>query len=344
MKTLILKFLQVSKKTYGIPLLMVFILGSAFAVSDYSTDFILGINGHPLNQKAYLSTPVATQASLIKSLGMSYYRIDVGTDFSGTISNEAKFLELATAFQANNLKILPMLYPHGYELCNDATTAYNAGKKMASGFALKYGKYFDHYEIANEMELKLLKKRMLDGKDTSDYDHAKSVIICNFLKGMNDGVKASDPTAKTIIDMCQTHSGFIKLLKAYNVNFDIIGQHWYSNAMYAQSIDYQNTVKDLLAVYNYKKPIWITEFNQFQGSINDRQDTQELIIKDFISNCRKNKLIQAFFIYELLDEPDLNMNKERSFEKEYGIVKLDNQNGPPKYKKIARTLLSPHKF
>jgi len=323
---------------------MIFILGSSFMVFNYRTDFIMGINGHPLNQKAYLTTPVATQVSLIKSLGMSYYRIDVGTDLSGTITNEAKFLELAAAFQANNLKILPMLYPHGIEQCNDATTAYNVGKKMASGFALKYGKYFDHYEIANEMELKLLKKRMLEGTDTSDYDHAKSVIICNFLKGMNDGIKASDPTAKTIIDMCQTHSGFIKLLKAYNINFDIIGQHWYSNKMYAQSADYQNTVNNLLAIYNYKKPIWITEFNQFQGSINDREDSQNLIIQDFISNCSKNKLIQAFFIYELLDEPELNMTQEHAFEKQYGIVKLDKQNGPPQYKKIAKTLLSPHKF
>ncbi|MES2133718.1 MAG: glycosyl hydrolase [Bacteroidota bacterium] len=344
MKVLISKLNQWSRKNIAIALLMIIILGSGFTEFNYRADFIIGVNGHPLNQKAYLSTPVATQASLIKSLGMSYYRVDIGTDLNGTILNEAKFLELATVFQANGLKILPMLYPHGYEQCNNATEAYSLGKKMAGGFALKYGKYFDHYELGNEMDLKLLKKRMLDGKDTSDFDHAKSVIICNFLKGMNDGVNASAPTAKTIIDMSQTHSGFIKLLKAYNVNFDIIGQHWYSNSLYAQSTDYQNTVNDLLSVYKYKKPIWITEFNQFQGSINDREDSQNMIIQDFISNCSKNKLIQAFFIYELLDEPELNMNQEHAFEKQYGIVKLDKQNGLPQYKKIAKTLSSSHKF
>ncbi|MCO5948247.1 glycosyl hydrolase [Mucilaginibacter flavidus] len=321
-------------------ILIICLMLSGFYLPMVNDPFILGVNGHPLNHKVYLSTPVATQASLLKSLGMSYYRVDIGTDLNGTITNESKFLELATVFQQNNLKILPMLYPHGYEQCNDALTAYNLGKKMAGGFATKYGKYFDHYEIANEIDLKLLKKRTLDGKDTSDYDSAKSKIICNFLKGMNDGVKESDPTAKTIINMCETHSGFIKLLKSYNINFDIIGQHWYSNKMYSQSVDYQNTVNDLLAVYNYKKPIWITEFNQFWGSINRREESQSAILNDFINNCSKNKMIQALFIYELLDEPDLKMSDKMQYEKKFGIVERDAISGQIKYKPFAKARMT----
>ncbi len=313
---------------------------SGFYLPGANDTFILGVNGHPLNHKVYLSTPVATQASLLKSLGLSYYRVDIGTDLNGTITNESKFLELATTFQANNLKILPMLYPHGYEQCNDVTTAYNFGKKMASGFAIKYGKYFDHYELGNELDFKLLKKRNLPGKDTSDFDQAKAIIVCNFLKGMNDGIKASDPTAKTIIDMGETHSGFIKLLKAYSVSFDIIGQHWYSNKMYAQSSDYQNTVTDLLAIYNNKKPIWVTEFNQFWGSINGREESQSAILNDFINNCSKNKMIQALFIYELLDEPDLKMSDKMQYEKKFGIVERNAISGQIQYKAFAKARMT----
>lgn len=307
--------------------------------------FILGINGHPLsgNRPTYLNMPVEDQIKTIHDLNLSYYRIDVICNSDGKITRESRFFELAEAAKKNNIKLLALMFAQNFGQFNDNDIAYKAGFKLASGFVTRYSQYFDHYELGNELDNLLITNRKLQGVNTSDYNIDKFKIAAAYLKGMHDGVKSVDPNAKTIIDMGETHVGFISLLKQYDVPFDIIGLHYYSKKTFDEEDDFRNTITGLLDVYDNTKPMWITEFNQFLGTADwgihvEREDSQKRIINDAITNCSKISNIQALFIYELLDEPTLVVSRGQEFERNFGIASRDSNTSAITLKSMGRSL------
>ncbi|MEP6611061.1 MAG: glycosyl hydrolase 53 family protein [Mucilaginibacter sp.] len=316
--------------------------------------FILGVNGHPLNRPDYLSVPVSKQVQYMKDLGFIYYRIDASCNDSGKIIHESTFFELARACSQANIKLLPMITAERFINYHDTLSAINGAKKLTSQFAKNYGKYFDHYELGNELDIRILndiKNRKSPGTLASDYGNGSEIqIIAAYLKGMNAGIKEQDPNAKTIIDMSETHYGFISLLKNLNVSFDIIGSHFYPNKSYDQSPDFKSLMTNLAKIYNFSKPIWITELNHFLGSANygihfNREDDQAAILNNYIANCRKIRNVKALFIYELLDEPTLKVPRANGYERNFGIIKRDSDTKLPVYKSVGRSLKSNmHRF
>lgn len=295
--------------------------------------FILGVNGHPLsgNRPTYLNIPVQDQIQMVKGLGFSYYRVDGICDPNGKITREQRFLDLAAAAKQNNIKLLITLSAQRFANFKDADSAYKDGFRLASGFVKLYGQYADHYELGNEIDNKVISNRKSLGKDPSDYDQDKFRVAASYLKGMYDGVKSISTASQTIIDIGETHTGFMTLLKQNNIPFDIIGFHYYSKKVYEQEDNFRSTLSDLTGIFNGQKPIWITEFNQFLGSANwgvftfKREDSQKAIINNFITNCSKKSNVKALFIYELLDEPDLDVKPGQEFERNFGIIKMNGK-------------------
>jgi hypothetical protein len=267
--------------------------------------FGLGVTGHPLNQKAYLNVPVSEQLTLLKSINCNYYRMDVATYPNGTIGNHSKFIELASRAKIKNVKVVPMLYLTGFTFSLSVEDAYAKGLQLGTGFGAKYGKYCEFYELGNEMDVSSELVRN-SGSDYADYLEPQLKVLASFLKGMDIGLKRSDPGAKTIVNCAGWfHFVYLELLQRLGVNYNIAGYHWYS-----YMDDYAKTVHvNILKVLpsRLKKDIWFTEVNYDDGTkiTGDLESRRKKWVRNFIAACIKAPGIKAAFIYELLDEPDL---------------------------------------
>ncbi|WP_175404005.1 glycosyl hydrolase [Mucilaginibacter sp. PPCGB 2223] len=254
---------------------------------------------------------------MIKKLGFNYYRFDVPVDSSGNIRNETNFYQLVKLSKPAHIGLLPMIYMMGMNFNDNSQVSYNKGRTIGNVFAQKYGAYFDYFELGNEQEIALAKPGT-SGSSPDDYDVNKLDVLASFYKGMIDGIKSQRPGAKTIINTGGWfHFVFFDLLKKKNVNFDIIGYHWYSDMdEYSKKVGV-DIVKTISARTN--KPIWFTEVNTAFGTFKTSEEEQKKWLESFTGYCRKYKAVQAVFIYELLDETKLPMSS--GGERFYGIAK-----------------------
>jgi len=285
------------------------------------TPLIVGVNGHPFNQSDYQNLPIDEQLSLIKELNLNSYRIDINPFSNGEVRDRLKFFELVQKATKNGIKLLPMIYLTGFDFQLSNDECFRRGFNLGFGFGSKYGKYFEHYELGNELELqKEISSTSKSGSDEKDYYLPNMKKLAAFLKGMNDGLKKTDPNSKTIINCAGWfHFVYLELLQKLGVNFDIAGYHWYSDMDdYAKSVNV-----DILSTLSIrlKKPIWFTEINYISSSFNSssfEEKRKDWTVK-FIKQCETSDLIEAVFIYELIDEPNLQTAHES--EKRFGLVK-----------------------
>ncbi|MDR6341391.1 hypothetical protein HNQ91_004464 [Filimonas zeae] len=285
--------------------------------------FIWGINGHPLTQEAYKNN-IELQLNLVQKMGMSYYRVDVPTDTNGVVIQQAVMDELLHKSAARNISLLPMLYLTGWQKSSNEADAFRRGRKIGFSFASVYSSHFHYYEMGNEEERKILKGG--HGDKTTDYDLQQFKLLAAFFKGMYEGIKAVDPAAQTIIDNSGwLHYGYFQLLRDYNVPYDILGLHWYSDM---GDLDNAKGHGDILSIVSsFQKPVWITEINRRHGSWNSdgtsAEEDQRAWMDRYMLQLHQRKQVKAFFVYELLDEPAFADKSKPAYnpsESVYGVV------------------------
>lgn len=300
------------------------------------TDFMMGISGHPFSTAPYKNTPATTQIQMIKDMKMDYYRFDAWASYDGSIDPPALWRSLRNAAIAANIKMLPVLVPRTLNYNSDAATSYKNGKILGSNFAAKNGQYFDYYEIGNEMENHFILPNK-SGESLSHYNLAKLEIVAAYLKGMDEGIKAIDPTAKTMVNSGWLHFAYIQKLIDAGVKFDIVAWHWYSEmerlAINDIAIPIPDITKKLSSMFP-GKPIWITEFNTRSGSLKEGESGQDLFIQNFIAKCKNNPNVKTIIIYELLDQPEHRDSTER----DYGMSKWKSRYTDWEYKMAGKKL------
>jgi hypothetical protein len=72
----------------------------------------------------------------------------------------------------------------------------------------------------------------------------------------------------------------------------------------------------------FKKPIWITEFNYGKGSLRVTSIKQREYLYDTIFQIMAQGIATGFFIYELYDQPELG--QRYPFETSYGLLQKDS--------------------
>jgi hypothetical protein len=257
---------------------------------------IWGVNGHPDYQVQYFDN-IDMQLDLIQEMGMSQYRVDVAADRTGTISGIAltRFNELMTKCQQRGITVLPVLISREYQTSNyTRDDAYYVGHMLGSGFARQYGNYFHTYEIGNEEDGYSLIPNWA-GENTTDYIDSLFQKTYYFFNGMIEGIRSVDPNAKTVINFMWTHFGFIKLLKMHNVQFDIIGWHWYDDVP-----DKFTRTLDTLAGMN--KDVWVTEINSRANATTETFSQTSDFIYNYLNGFEPSPFIKAVFQYELFNE------------------------------------------
>ena len=299
-----------------------------------ASNFIWGINGHPVTSPDYWElSAMDLQVKALKQLQTTMYRFNVVTDLNGGLTHykkdKTRWDEISSRCKNGSIKILPVLQfkPLGTTLTLDES--YQAGRKKAYGFAKEYGAEIDYYEIGNEMDLVTIK----DGDDGSQIDHYHKDqfdIVAAYLNGMSDGIKEADPAAKTIINSAgSSRWGFFKLLEEANVSYDIIGWHWYSRSgtyedPYVKKDLERNVFVELAKITD--RPIWITEINQHRGTFKHSKETQAVWLERFIDALDNNNQVEGYFVYELLNQLNLDdkIGYEHPVEAYFGLVNASN--------------------
>jgi hypothetical protein len=266
----------------------------------------IGINGHPFTDAPYVQTSATKQISMLTGLGLKWYRINVQTRSDGSVTSSL-FDSMRQAAAAGSVNLLPMLYLRTLDFSKSEAENYQQGRAVGGNFAAKYGKYFTMYDLGNDLELALLYANKT-GASSSHYDRRKTNITASYLKGMDEGIKAKDAGAKTMIDAGWMHYGFLQMCASYGVKFDAIGYHWYSD-MENAAPNAPTNILDIttkLASLFPTKQIWFTECNyryKSSLSITENEAAQSKFIMSFVAKCKRNSSIKCLMFYELFDEP-----------------------------------------
>ncbi|MDO6429454.1 DUF4214 domain-containing protein [Flavitalea sp. BT771] len=288
-------------------------------VNDATSAKIWGVNGHPDNQSAYWAN-IDTQLDLIQEMGMTQYRVDMGTIRTGELTgaNLTRFNELMTKCQQRGITVLPVVINNEWWASNyTRDDAYYVGALLGNGFASRYGANFHTYELGNEEEGYSLKynlmpngsKQYFAGEVVSDYDPALLEKTIYYLNGMIEGIRAVDPTAKMVINAGAHHYGFFQALQNSNVQYNIVGYHWYFEPLSA----FQN-ILDHLA--NFHKDVWFTEFNRWYGSWGqDGLNQQSDYVYSYLNELETRPFVKGIFAYELF-----NQDEADSTQNSYGLI------------------------
>ncbi|MDD5139812.1 MAG: RICIN domain-containing protein [Verrucomicrobiales bacterium] len=309
-----------------------------------------GVAGHS-SQPAfpvYQSLSAAQQLDKVKELGVTYYRVDA-TDVW-----EIKALVDAVRAPGSpyaNIKIIPIIYswfttddlktnPNGYSNSYFYNTCKQRGKDFASWWINSgYGMPFEAIEIGNEMDLICIKDGE-DGKDLTDY-HDEGGFQANTIQGsywrcqavidgLADGIRQAHPTVKRLIGCAGWyHYGFIDklLIDCGNANWEGVVYHWYSEM---GLISQQPAVTSKLQ--SYGKPVWITEVNNRNGSLQlpgetvaQAEQRQADGLGAQVNDLKTLSFVTAIFPYELFDEP--NLASQAPNESRYGFYRIGGSPG-----------------
>jgi hypothetical protein len=297
---------------------------------------MLGINGH-MGDAPYLATSPTKQIQILKDRGMKWYRLNVQTKSDGTASSSNLLEALQAAATSGGVKILPMLYLRTLDYSKSQAESYQLGKTLGGNFAAKYGKYFDYYNLGNDLELHLLYPDK-SGQSQNHFNRAKFNVVAAYLKGMDEGIKAKDPGAKTMISAGWLHYAFLRMCDWYGVKFDVVGYNWYSD-MEAPAAKSPYNIPDItvkLASLFPGKPIWFTEFNyRYKTNSSSNETDQNAFVTKFIAKCKANPQVKVAIVYQLFDEPYKEGN-----ETTYGIIKWTSQYTTWANKVLSKTFMA----
>jgi hypothetical protein len=296
----------------------------------------LGINGH-MGDAPYLATPPATQIQMLKARGMTWYRLNIQTTSDGSASSSTLLDALQAAATSGGVKILPMLYPRTLDYSLSESASYNAGKTLGANFAAKYGRYFTHYNLGNDLELPLLLSGKT-GQSQADYNKDKFNVLAAYLKGMDAGIKLKDVGAKTMISAGWLHYGFLRMCDWYGVKFDVVAYNWYSDMENAapKSPYYISDISVKLSSLFPDKDIWFTEFNyRYKSTLSttENEQNQNTFVTNFVAKVKKNPKVKVAMVYELFDEP-----YKSTQESKYGVLKWTTTYTSWAHKILSKTL------
>ncbi len=317
--------------TYRLFLLWMLTIASATAQTPRDREVDFGVNGHSLAAGPYSDMPLDRQISLLQSLGLKTYRVNVNPTHPDKFARLAQLIAIA---EHENIRILPVvvLPPKQY---SDENTAYNQAKSAMAELAKQFDTRITVWELGNEYDLYSIKPGA-NGASPEDYNPEKYAVVRGLIRGMLAGLREASPSAKSIVETSQhtptsLDSGFIERLIADGITYDITGYHYYSRDGRLPIVDGKNSLQILHD--RFHKPIWITEFDKASisrevGPSSDPKEQGMALLagmSEIAANAKRYGVIGAD-IYELLNEPQLlhspGVNPSQA---QFGILESDGR-------------------
>ena len=294
--------------------------------------FAWGINGHPFTQVGYLDVSIPRQLDLDAELGAGWYRFDCSAEEFRR--NTVRFDVLLAEAERRHLHLLPVLFSSPGGRSESATPARirEAARTFARDIVGRYKGRITHWELSNELDTAAMIRKGettrsgklwvwgdADGSSPDDFHEGRYQKAKAEIAGLQEGVKAADPGAITIVDTAGwLHYGFIeRLVREDHVPFDVLAWHWYSEMGDITKVRGKLDLLNLLG--GYGKPLWITEINRRDGSRGGNEQEQASYLGRTAAQMAARPDVGAFFVYELLDEPYFGATNPESH---YGLVEL----------------------
>jgi hypothetical protein len=290
-----------------------------------------GINGHPFSQSGYFDVSLEDQVRLVSASGATWYRVDVDT--GNFLANTARLDELLKISERYGVQLLPVLIDAPGARGTEGTPAQirSSAEQFARSVVDRYKGRISHWELSNELDdYALIRKGDVtragkhwdwgdpEGSHPDDFEEGRYQRAKAEILGLGDGVRAADPSAKTIVDTAGwLHYGFVERLAVEDhVPFDILSWHWYSEM--GDMTRVQGSLDLVTYLQRFGKPLWLTEVGRRGGSAGGRDRELADYMTHDIARLAANPSVGALFIYELLDEPYFG----EAGESHYGLVTL----------------------
>ena len=301
--------------------LLLFLLPVTFtAAASASPCVVFGVNGHPITQSPYYLPSYKDQMSYLTALHSSFYRIDVPleSDLSGRVrlpTSYQNFSQLMATAAATTppITLLPTIFPTDLPYSNISYDALrNISYLEGQRWTRLYGSLFSVFELSNERDNTCIHNS--NGRDpVTGYNQTCLTHLMAQLTGFAAGVKSIAPHLRIIVDVSWVHWGYLDALVSHGMQWDILSPHWYSN-MGALNSSYEE-IPDVLqyVIERYHKPVWITEINTGDGSMTLPPANQTQWVIDSLHTIRSYPAVQAYMMYELLDEVQWKPSGEAYF-------------------------------
>jgi hypothetical protein len=268
---------------------------------------------------AYNKVPIKRQMQLLTLSGLSWYRT------SCVASNCA---ELVTDANANGIKVLKSIGGKPDATQSEAanyTLAYAIGVSEATNVHSA----FDHFEAGNELDIWVGLNG--DGSVRGQYNVQRYAQARGWVRGLIDGIHSANASAQVLVDDAGwCHYGFLQMLWADGVRWNITAFHWYSNEGNVEHAGCQNGANAAAIHAAFGLPVWITEFGSKAAATSNDPQAEAAWNTAFIAQIQAvagTYGIGGVFVYELLDEPNLS-----GMESHFGIF---DGNGNPKVASTA---------
>lgn len=278
---------------------------------DARAELVWGVNGHPL--VSYPGASFEQQLELLKDLGVTSYRIDVGEPDPSTLT---RLRELVDQARRRGIDILPVL---AFDKNLDGETEqslYRIGYDRARAYASRFKNEIRVWELGNEQETYAMIRPCeqrdnhdvysctwgdAGGDSPLDYVAARYERLRGLLRGLIDGIHSVDPHLRAAVGSAGWwHWGVLSRLHQDGIAWDITVWHWY-----ASDPERTRNTNALQIIAQFDRPIWITELdepyrpeNWEQAQANGLRTTLAWFVK-----MAPHYDIEAIYIYELLDEP-----------------------------------------
>lgn len=271
--------------------------------SGPSTALTWGVNGHPF--WAYSGVTESNQMSLVSMTGLRSYRIGMWDTWdAGALADAKRFFDMEST---KNVKIVPLLNLHP-EIYASNTATYDAGFAYGQTFSSTYPGRL--WECGNEYDNECIENGA-SGALPTDYDDTLYARMSAAIRGMIDGVRAGDPTARVGVGNAGWHHyGFQRRLWAEGVRWDVSIAHWYSDQGSITSVGGGGVNHLAILRDEFGKPIYVTEVNARPLSMASRQAEATWLVNLMAEwNAFASTYdLRVAHIYELLDEPELAAN------------------------------------
>lgn len=273
-----------------------------------------GANGHPMHGGSpYVpaTTSLATQVGMVAALGLRQYRCDYDSDDSDHFDSLTALL--AAAAVSGVVTILPCLNPDPLSGSYDSESlAYAFGHAQALNYATTFPSVAV-WEIGNEWEGRV--GFTGQGSFIGNYDATKYAKVRGLVRGMFDGIRAGNPSAKVAFGSAGGGGwGMMDGLWADGLRWDYTVEHFYSDG---GTVDIRHlflvvgeTDKLALLRDHYGVPIWMTEFNYWNTA--DSPPSKSTMASYLSTTMAQYDGFAATYglqvvdIYELMDEPALS--------------------------------------
>jgi hypothetical protein len=291
-----------------------------------------GVNGHPLNSGSYEQMPLEQQLSLLKSIGLRTYRVNINPEHTEKLR---PLSQLATLAERQGIRILPVvIIPPGQY--SDEGQAFAAAQSAMYELAKEFDSRIEVWELGNEYDLYCVKPGT-NGGSPGDYADQKYAVVRGLVRGMLEGLREASPTARSIVETTQHTSqaldnGFLQRLMDDGVRFDITGYHYYSrDGRIPVNADGNNSLQVLYDQFH--KPIWVTEFDESAispetgpSSNPPRQGEALRVAMNELASAAGRYHVVGADIYELLNEPQLlDTPGVAPCQGQFGILRADGR-------------------